>query len=108
MSHNLRRSLCAAIVVGALPLATAGCVVPQGPYGYNNNPGYNVGYFEPAGVHYGGWTGGYDVGPARGGVVYHPPAHGPAQHAWRPPPARAHVPSPSWGGHQGGQGHGGR
>lgn len=98
----MKRALLAAIIVGALPLITSGCVVPEGPYGYHGSPGYDLGYYQSSGVHYGGWGAGYDVGPVHGGNNYHAPP--PPRHSWRPPPAHTPVPSPSWSGRS----HGGR
>lgn len=92
----MKRILLAAMIVGAMPLVTSGCVVPEGGYGYYHNPGYNLGYYEPSAVHYGGWSAGYDVGPVHGGMMYHRSA--PPPHSWRPPPAHTEVPPPSWGG----------
>ncbi len=40
------------------------CVATGGGYG---DVGYVGGYYEPGGYEYGGWGGGYRVGPPRGG-----------------------------------------
>ncbi len=86
------------LVVGLFSLLTSGCVVPGGGYGYNENVGYGLGYYEPVGVRYGGWGGGYNVGPVRGGVGYE-------QHGGRGAPAPHVIPSiPSRGGHTSGSG----
>ena len=75
-----------ALVVVASVLLTFGCVVDGG------EPAYGVGYYEPAGVPYGGWGVGYDVAP------FHDRDHprfvgaGPP-HAFRPAPASRSIPS---------------
>lgn len=51
------------MVAGLLSLLVVGCVVAGGGY----DQGYGLGYYEPSGVAYGGWGGGYHVGPVRGG-----------------------------------------
>lgn len=61
----------AVLAVGLFSLLMSGCVVPGGGYGYHGNAGaFDIGYYEPAGVRYGGWTNGYTVGPVRGGQGY--------------------------------------
>ncbi len=52
------------LAVPALTL-TSGCVGP----GYGSDAGVDIGggYYEPYGYDYGGWGGGYDVGPYREG-----------------------------------------
>ncbi len=80
------------MIAGLVPLAMSGCVVPGGGYGYG--PGFGLGYYEPAGVAYGGWGPGYNVGPVRAGqgTPYqggqHPPPRG-----YQPPPASRPIPS---------------
>ena len=51
--------------------------------------GYVGGYYEPSGYEYGGWGGGYHVGPGRGGDRRgdHP------SHSYRPAPASRRTPS---------------
>jgi hypothetical protein len=44
-----------------------GCVVADGGYGPDVGISYVGGYVEPVGYVYGGWGGGYHVGPPRGG-----------------------------------------
>jgi hypothetical protein len=77
------------VIIGLflLPMLMSGCVVPGGEYG-----GYDLGYYEPSGINYGGWGVGYDVGPARGGEV-HRYYGGAAQHTYRPAPASHPIPS---------------
>ena len=58
------------MVVGLFLLVVAGCVVPGSGYGYDQGTGIGLGYYEPAGVDYSGWGGGYYVGPVRGGGAY--------------------------------------
>jgi hypothetical protein len=48
------------VVIGVCALLS-GCLA--GGYGYSSGPGY----YESGGVDYGGWGGGYRVGPNRGG-----------------------------------------
>jgi len=56
------------ISVGLLLLTTlCGCVVADGGYGGPDvGVTYVGGYVEPVGYAYGGWGGGYHVGPPRG------------------------------------------
>ena len=51
--------------------------------------GYDAGYYEPYGYEYGGWGGGYRVGPGGGGDrrADHP------SHSYRPAPASRRTPS---------------
>lgn len=51
--------------------------------------GYDYGYYEPYGYDYGGWGGGYRVGPGRGGEVR---SNRPS-HSFRPAPASRPTPS---------------
>jgi hypothetical protein len=81
-----------AIVLGAILPVAVGCA---GVYGHGGGYGYagddlGVDYYEPYGGYYGGWGGGYRVGPYRGGD--HRGGHG--------------FPSIPSGGHEGGGGHG--
>lgn len=56
------------ISLGLLVLTMlGGCVVADGGYGPDVGVSYVGGYVEPAGYVYGGWGGGYHVGPPRGG-----------------------------------------
>lgn len=48
---------------------STGCAVEGDGYGYQGDPGFVSNYYEPYGGSYGGWGGGYQVGPpARGGA----------------------------------------
>lgn len=73
--------------LGAVLLAlVSACAVEGGGYGYGGDVdvGYVGGVYEPYGYDYGGWGGGYRVGPPRGGPGYgggwrgggHPGGHG--------------------------------
>jgi hypothetical protein len=95
---SLRRSVFA-LVIGSLTIPLSACVEPGG-YGYDDGVGVGVDYYEPYGAFYGGWGGGYQVGPygdhghrnegARGGQ---------SAHSYRSAPASRSVPSiPSRGG----------
>jgi hypothetical protein len=80
------------MVVGLLSLPVSGCVVPGGEYGFG--PTFGVGYYEPSGVAYGGWGGGYDVGPVRAGQVHEYRGGGrPAPQAYHAAPASRPIPS---------------
>jgi hypothetical protein len=59
--------------------------------------GYDAGYYEPYGYEYGGWGGGYHVGPGRGGDrrADHPSHSYRAAPVSRPTPS---IPSRSRGG----------
>lgn len=94
-----RRSI-TVMVAGLFSLLVSGCVVPGGEYG----PGFNLGYYQPSGITYGGWGSGYDVGPVRGGQVYGYPRGGrAAPYAYRAAPASRPIPSiPSRGRPRGG------
>lgn len=82
------------IIAGLFSLLTASCVVPGGGFGYGPSTGFGLGYYEPTGVNYGGWGGGYYVGPVHGGPVYGYHGGGGAQpHAFRAAPASRPVPS---------------
>ena len=94
--NALPRSLAAIAGIGLLALLASGCAVPGGG-GYDFGGSY-LGYYEPSGIGYGGWGGGYDVGPWRGGGgnVHRGPAEGrqvAAQHAFRPAAAGHAMPS---------------
>jgi len=74
----------------ALLMASA-CVVADGGYGYGPDVGvtYVGGYYEPYGYEYGGWGGGYRVGPSRGGA----PRRDSGSRPYRAAPASRHTPS---------------
>ncbi len=67
----------------------AGCVAGVG-YDGDVAVGYSPGYIEPYGYDYGGWGGGYRVGPGRGGD--HRAAPGPS-HGYRSAPQSRSTPS---------------
>jgi hypothetical protein len=79
----------------------AACAVGvDGPYGGGayGGDGYAGAYYEPFGYDYGGWGGGYHVGPARGGER----GRAPESHSYRSAPAGHATPSiPSRGGRGG-------
>lgn len=61
----MKRSLIGAVLAAAM--AVSACV----GYGYGGSvgyagPAYDGGFYEPYGYDYGGWGGGYRVGPPRG------------------------------------------
>jgi len=64
--------------------------------------GYGGGYYEPYGYDYGGWGGGYRVGPGRGGDRRGGAA---PPRSYRPAPAGRATPSIPRGSHGGGHGH---
>jgi hypothetical protein len=78
----------AALVIGLFATLSSGCIATGGGYGYGGDVG--VGYYEPAGVVYGGWGGGYRVAPFRGGDHRAGPSGG---HAYRSAPAGRSAPS---------------
>jgi hypothetical protein len=82
--------LSASVAIGVFASLSSGCIATVGGYGYDGNDGVGVGYYEPAGVVYGGWGGGYRVGPYRGGE--HRPGPG-GNHAYRSAPASHVAPS---------------
>jgi hypothetical protein len=89
-----------AMVAGLFSLLAAGCVVPGGGY----DEGFGPGYYEPYGVEYGGWGGGYRVGPVRGdGGAFRGRGDRGGGHFAPSIPSRGR----SGGGGHGGGGHGG-
>ncbi len=54
-----------AFVIGLFTALLPGCVVTDGRYGYPEDVGVGVDYYEPYGAVYGGWAPGYYVGPPR-------------------------------------------
>jgi hypothetical protein len=80
---------------GLLYVLLSGCVatVGGGGYGYGDNVGVGLDYYEPYGTVYGGWGRGYHVGPTRGdrgGDRGNP--HG-GSHPYRSAPASHSAPS---------------
>jgi hypothetical protein len=69
MKYSTWRWSTAVFAIGLFASLSSGCVVSGGGggYGYDGNVGVGLGYYEPAGVEYGGWGRGYRVAPYRGG-----------------------------------------
>ena len=68
MNILLLRWLVLAFVVGTLTVLSAGCILSDGGYGYDDGGrGVGADYYEPYGADYGGWGPGYHVAPFRGG-----------------------------------------
>jgi hypothetical protein len=86
-------------VVGTLTVLSAGCAVVGGGYGYDGG-GIGAAYYEPYGIDVGGWGGGYQVAPYRGGG--HGWTGGGGQHAYRSAPASRAMPSLPSGSRSGG------
>jgi hypothetical protein len=87
---NTTRSRCMAIALGAFALTMLyACAVDGVGVDTTVGVGYVGGYYEPYGYEYGGWGGGYRVGPGRGGDRRgdHP------SHSYRPAPASRPTPS---------------
>jgi len=81
---------------GTLLLLVTGCgYYAGGGYGYGDSAGIGVNYYEPGAFDYGGWGGGYNVAPFRGGRDggYH--GGGGGGHAYRSAPAAHGTPSVS-------------
>jgi hypothetical protein len=79
-----------AVGMGALVLTLlAACEVTGVGVDGSVGVGYDATYYEPYGYEYGGWGGGYHVGPGRGGDRRgeHP------SHSYRPAPASRRTPS---------------
>ncbi len=78
---------CRAGILGALIGILAACAVDGGGYSGAVDVGYAGGYYDPCCWDYGGWGGGYYVGPPRGGYGYRgEPGHGYGGHGpggWR-------------------------
>jgi hypothetical protein len=90
----------ATFAIGLVASLSSGCVVGGGGYGYDGNVGVGLGYYEPAGVEYGGWGRGYRVAPFRGGEDRSDRRDSHA-HVYRSAPAthsRPSIPSRSRGG----------
>ena len=80
-----------------LVAAIQGCAgYGGGGYGYGED--YGVGFYEPYGYYYGGWGGGYRVGPWRGEHDHHR-GEGGGHGDHRPMPS---IPTRAPGGHFGG------
>ena len=101
IAHTLRTaSIALTIAVGSAVLCS--CAVDGGGYGYGPAVDVGVGFdYYDTGGYYGGWGGGYRVGPGRGG--YHNDSHGHGStHSYRPAPAGRSMPSIPSRGHSGG------
>jgi len=87
----------AAFAIGLFASLTSGCVVGGGGgygYGYDENVGVGLGYYQPAGVEYGGWGRGYRVAPFRGGGDEHRADRSDGHaHGYRSAPASHSAPS---------------
>jgi hypothetical protein len=90
MNRLTWRWLSATLVIGLFASLSSGCIATGGGYGYDGNVGVGLDYYEPAGVMYGGWGGGYRVAPFRGGDHRAAPSGG---HAYRSAPASRSAPS---------------
>jgi hypothetical protein len=87
---NTTRNRWMATALGALALATLyACAVTGVGVDGTVGVGYVGGYYEPYGYDYGGWGGGYRVGPGRGGDR----RAGQPSHSYRPAPASRPTPS---------------
>jgi len=77
----------AALALGMLYACAVTGVGVEGSVGV----GYDAGYYEPSGYEYGGWGGGYRVGPGRGGDRRD--EHPGGSHTFRSAPASRPTPS---------------
>jgi hypothetical protein len=87
---NITRNRWMAAALGALAVTLLyACAVDGVGVDTTVGVGYVGGYYEPYGYDYGGWGGGYRVGPGRGGDRRgdHP------SHSYRPAPASRPTPS---------------
>ena len=78
--------------------AIQGCADYGAGAGYGYGEGYGVGFYEPYGYYYGGWDGGYRVGPWREGHG-HDRGEGGGHGGHRPMPS---IPTRGPSGHFGG------
>ncbi len=69
MSNSMKVWGVGMLAATTLVLVSA-CAVEGGGYGGDVGVGYVGGVYEPYGYDYGGWGGGYRVGPPRGGPGY--------------------------------------
>ena len=90
-----RRLWVASALIVTLVAGIQGCA-DYGGGGYGFDDDYGVGFYEPYGYYYGGWDGGYRVGPWRGG---HDHDWGGEHGGHRPMPS---IPTHAFGGHFGG------
>jgi hypothetical protein len=92
MNISHLRGTAIALAIGVFAVLPAGCVVPDGGYGYDGGVGVGLDYYEPYGADYGGWGPGYRVGPIRGGD-FRGGGGRVASHAYRSAPAGHSAPS---------------
>jgi hypothetical protein len=118
MKTSLLRWSAFTLAAGAWTLLSAGCIMSDGGYGYDDGGYAGPGYYDSFGVDYGGWGPGYHVAPFRGGDHHRDGGGrdgggrdggghtgGPSYH---PAPASRPTPSlPHGGGGHGGHGGGG-
>lgn len=94
MKSSTWRWSTATLAIGLFASLSAGCVVSGGGgYGYDGNVGVGLGYYEPAGVEYGGWGRGYRVAPFRGGGEHRTDRSDSHAHGYRSAPASHSAPS---------------
>jgi hypothetical protein len=94
MKSSTRCWSTATLAIGLFASLSAGCVVSGGGgYGYDGNVGVGLGYYEPAGVEYGGWGRGYRVAPFRGGGDHRTDRSDSHAHGYRSAPASHSAPS---------------
>lgn len=96
LRHRIFAGAVAAMTLTGLYSCAVTGVGVEGDYGYAGD------YYEPYGYEYGGWGGGYRVGPGRG--FDHRGDHGPGGRApaYRPAPAGRSAPSMPHGSRGGG------
>jgi ABC-type amino acid transport substrate-binding protein len=90
------RCRCLAAGLGAVLLTLLhACAVTGVDVDGSVGVGYDAGYYEPYGYEYGGWGGGYRVGPGRGGDRRGDDRHGGggSPGSYRPAPASRPTPS---------------
>ena len=93
MKSSARRCTAATLAIALFASLSSGCVVSGGGYGYDGNVGVGLGYYEPAGVEYGGWGRGYRVAPFRGGGDHRTDRDDSHAHVYRSAPASHSAPS---------------
>jgi hypothetical protein len=89
MKHMRMRWMAVGLGAVVLTMMNACEVTGVGVDGSVGVVGYDAGYYEPYGYEYGGWGGGYRVGPGRGGDR----RGGGPSHSYRPAPASRPTPS---------------
>ena len=105
---NIARTLRTTAIALSIALGSAvlsSCAVDGGGYGYGPDVDVGVGFdYYDTGGYYGGWGGGYRVGPGRGGDHRDDHGHG-STHSYHAAPAGRSMPSIPSRGHSGGGGH---